>query len=122
MNFTCNGNITGLLLGVDIRTVLAESNRTEYPEVQMWRGIQQGNFGLIYRRGSTSEIALTSSGSNSPDGVLQYNLTTPLSFQSGDRLGVYQPPDNNSVVRLFLSFKIFPMSISYQLFLVLPQQ
>ena len=42
-----------------------------------------------------------SAGDFSPDGVLQYNLTTPLSFQSGDVLGVYQPPQSTSVVNLY---------------------
>ena len=36
-----------------------------------------------------------------PDGVLQYNLTTPISFQSGDVLGVYQPAKGDSVVRVY---------------------
>ena len=101
LNFTCNGSITSLLLGVDVRTV--DGNRVEYPEVQIWRGEQRTIFGFVtfvYARQSRTNITLTA-GNSSPDGVLQYNLTTPIPFQSGDILGVYQPPESDSVVRLF---------------------
>ena len=40
-------------------------------------------------------------GDFSPDGVLSYTLPTPLPFQSGDVLGVYQPITHLSVVRLY---------------------
>ena len=33
--------------------------------------------------------------------MLQYNLTTPISYQSGDVLGVYQPDQSDSVVRVY---------------------
>ena len=42
-----------------------------------------------------------SAGVFSPDGVLQYTLTTPMSFESGDRLGVYQPAKDDSIVRVY---------------------
>ena len=37
----------------------------------------------------------------SPDGVLQYNMTTPMSFQSEDKLGVYQPAKDKSIVIVY---------------------
>ena len=97
LNFTCSGNITSLMVGADIRAIGV--NRVDYPEIQIWRGTQSF-LGFIYARQSRTNIALTE-GISSPNGVLQYSLTTPIPFQSGDILGVYQPPENDSVVRLF---------------------
>ena len=97
LSFTCSGTITSLLLGVDMRTV--DGNRVEYPEMQIWRE-GRNIFGDVFNRQSRTDIALTA-GNSSPDGVLQYNLTTHIPFQNGDIFGVYQPPENDSVVRLF---------------------
>ena len=98
LNFICSGTISSLMLGADIRAI--GGNRDEYPEIQIWRGAQQSIFGFVYLRQSRTDITLTE-GNSSPNGVLQYNPTTPISFQSGDILGVYQPPEIDSVVRLF---------------------
>ena len=100
LTFNCSGKIASLLLGVDVRTVTV--NRDEYPEAQLWREdpeLSQDNY-IIYKKNTSQEIRLAA-GDFSPDGVLQYNLTTPIQFQSGDFLGVYQPPQDESIVRLF---------------------
>ena len=93
MSFTCNGVLTSLLLGVDVRTVT--SRRSRYPEVQIWRKTRN-----VYLRQGKEEIQMAA-GDFSPDGVLVYNLTSPIRFQSGDVLGVYQPRRSESVVRLY---------------------
>ena len=89
-NFNCSGNITSLLLGVDIRT-----GETKYPEVQTWR--RNGN---QFTRVDSRTIVL-SPGNFSASGVFQYHLTTPLPVVAGDMIGVYQPNDGSSVVRFF---------------------
>ena len=94
LNFTCAGTITDLLLGADVRT--ADSTRNQYPEVQLWRTTN----GMEYNKTVSSNISLFP-GTFSADGVLRYTLLHPLPFQSGDVLGVYQPPDAMSVARLF---------------------
>ena len=94
--FTCNGTITSLLLGADIRPMF--SDRNLYPELQIWR--INGN---SYRRQGRQKIKLVAGRDFSPDGVLVYNLASPMQFQSGDVLGVYQPPRYRSVVRLYYS-------------------
>ena len=93
VSFTCSGTITGLLIGATYRI---GGSRNEYPEVQVWSSIPGG----YTRRGSPQMIRLNQ-GDFSPDGVYQYNLTTPMSFQSGDLLGVYQPDESDSLVTLF---------------------
>ena len=92
LNFTCNGTITSLLLGADVR-----SGRSSYPEVQIWR---LNSMGTHYDRIDRSSIVLDP-GDFSPDGVFRYTLPAPLPFQSGDVLGFYQPRRIDSVVRLY---------------------
>ena len=89
-NFNCSGNITGLLLGVDIRT-----GETEYPEVQTWR--RNGN---QFTKVDSRTIVL-SPGNFSASGVFQSHLTTPLPVVAGDMIGVYQPNEGSSVVRIY---------------------
>ena len=93
-SFRCSGTMTGLLLVGAAR--LTTSFRNAFPEIQLWRN----NSGNAYTRQASEEIRLTP-GDFSPDGVLQYNLTTPISFQSRDVLGVYQPDRRDSVVRVY---------------------
>ena len=93
-SFSCSGNMTGLLLVGTARAVRGE--RKQYPEIQMWRNAGSNT----YTRSGSEHITLKE-GDFSPDGVLQYNLTTPISFQSGDVLGVYQPDQKDSVVRVY---------------------
>ena len=88
--FNCSGNITSLLLGVDIRT-----GETEYPEVQTWK--RNGN---QFTRVDSRTIML-SPGNFSASGVFQYHLTTPLPVVAGDMIGVYQPLKDRSVVRIY---------------------
>ena len=90
--FTCSGQITGLLLGADI----VSENSNAYPQVQVWRNTG----GDTYTRQASHEIRLIP-GDFSPDGVLRYTLTSPLSFQSGDVLGVYQLDRSDTVVGLY---------------------
>ena len=89
-NFTCNSTITSLLLGVDIIT-----GETEYPEVQTWR--KNGNqFTRI-----DSRTIILSLGNFSASGVFQYHLTTPIPVVAGDMIGVYQPRNDRSVIRIY---------------------
>ena len=93
-SFSCNGTMTDLLLVGAVRTGMM---RDEYPEIQIYRNTGGGN---TYTMQGSETIELAE-GDFSPDGVLQYTLTTPISFQSGDVLGVYQPAIGDSVVRVY---------------------
>lgn len=98
LNFTCAGSIGAVLVGVDVRRYMA-GVRTDWPQVHAWR-LQ--NSGTTYNRlvHIVRDITL-SVGEFSPDGVLRYNLTNPVQFQPGDVMGVYQPANSNSVVRMY---------------------
>ena len=93
-SFTCSGTMTGLLFVGAVRT---GGRRDEYPWIQLWRNT---NDGIVYTKQGSEEIRLVE-GDFSPDGVLQYNFTTRISFQSGDVFGVYQPREQDSVVRVY---------------------
>ena len=100
LTFTCSGALTSLQLGADLRAVTA--NRNQYPEVQIWRYSGPLQLGAFRPSSSREEIRLTA-GDFSPDGVLQYNLTAPIQFQSGDFMGIFQPAGADSAVRLFFA-------------------
>ena len=91
-SFSCSGTMTGIVFVGLYRTGL----RDMYPEIQLWRNTG----GNTYTK-QASEQLLLNTGVFSPDGVLQYNLTTPMSFQSADKLGVYQPAKEDSIVRVY---------------------
>ena len=93
-SFSCSGNMTGLLLVGAVRTNMG--GRTQYPDIQIWRNTGSNT----YTRNGSEHIKLNE-GDFSSDGVLQYNLTTPISYQSGDVLGVYQPDQSDSIVRVY---------------------
>ena len=82
--------------------------RDKYPEIQIWRNTHSN----IYTRHGKEKIKL-GPGDFSPDGVLQYNLTTPIPFDNGDLLGVYQPSQQDSVVRVYYDYD-FSASTNYR--------
>ena len=92
-SFNCSGTMTGLFFVGLYRT---GGGRNQYPEIQLWRNTG----GNMYTKQASEEIR-QAGGDFSPDGVLQYNLTTPMLFESGDKLGVYQPATGDSIVRVF---------------------
>ena len=79
-----------------------------YPEIEIWRTTGPNR----YSRELGRDIMLTE-GVFSPDGVLQYNFTTPMSFQNGDLLAVHQPNDSDSAVKLYYSQ--LGIELTYQL-------
>ena len=95
LKFTCSGNITGFLLGVEIRN-RARFGTSLYPEVHIFRPSAPSSYVNVI----SQEIRLAA-GDFSPDGVLQYNLTTPIPFQRDYILGVYQPSKTDSIVQLY---------------------
>uniref|UniRef100_A0A1X7UYC8 Uncharacterized protein n=1 Tax=Amphimedon queenslandica TaxID=400682 RepID=A0A1X7UYC8_AMPQE len=91
--FTCATVITEILIGVDIRTV--NGNRNLYPKFEVWSPANDFN---EYTRVMSVEIRLTPDNFTT-NGQYCFTLPTPLNVSSGYRIGVYQPPDDRSVVR-----------------------
>ena len=88
--------LTEVLVGVDIRT--ETGNRNQYPRIEIWRESRNR-----YNLPKSVELRL-SPHNVTTNGLYHYILPTPLYINddSADyRLGVYQPPDDKSVVRFY---------------------
>ena len=99
--FTCSGTLTGLVLGVDVRTETGK--RDEYPEISLWRPEDPQSQNTEYNvvTGSKRKVILTPDNF-STSGVFEYALDdAPLDFQAYDILGWTQPDDPKSVVRMY---------------------
>ena len=105
-NFTCNGRINSVLLGVDLQ------NRQEHPQVQIWRRVSpvSSQFNKV-----GSRQIIVNVGSFTPSGLFQYRLTPPMQFQSGDVLGVFQPSKGGSLVRLYYNSNDDSAPVAYRL-------
>ena len=93
--FTCATVITEILIGVDIRTVHNTVGRNLYPKFEVWAPTNDND---EYTRVMSVEIRLTPDNFTT-NGQYLFTLPTPLNISSGYRIGVYQPPDEKSVVR-----------------------
>ena len=94
IKFTCDTVVTEILIGVDIRTV--NVGRNLYPKFEVWS--PTNNMMTEYTRVMSIEIRLTPDNFTT-NGQYRFTLPTPLNVSSGYRIGVYQPPDERSVVR-----------------------
>ena len=97
--FNCStATVTEVLLGVDIRS--KDGNRNKYPSIEMWYYDGSQSYQKIY----TLPIVL-SHDNITTNGLYRYVLPTPVPISSNIynryRLGVYQPEDDSSVVRLY---------------------
>ena len=101
--FNCStAAVTEVLLGVDIRS--EHGNREKYPSIDIWQLWQWQNGRYYYQNPVTIPIVL-SPDNVTTNGLYRYVLPTPFSINSNIyyryRLGVYQPEDESSVVRLY---------------------
>ena len=98
----CSSTLTEVLVGVDIRTVT--DNRNQYPRIEIWRETR-GH----YRGPIASSQLMLSPHDFTTNGLYRITLSTSLNIREvsgsgttrGYRLGVYQPPDDRSVVRFY---------------------
>uniref|UniRef100_A0A1X7T460 Uncharacterized protein n=1 Tax=Amphimedon queenslandica TaxID=400682 RepID=A0A1X7T460_AMPQE len=95
IKFTCATVITEILIGVDIRTVNDTVSRNLYPNFEVWAPTNDDG---VYTRVMSIKIRLTPDNFTT-NGQYRFTLPTPLNVSSGYRIGVYQPPDDRSVVR-----------------------
>ena len=79
--FTCSGNITGFLLGVDVRVF-----RNKYPEVFIAEKIDNEDTYIFKDSQSINLNAIDFQ----PEGVYKYILPSPLPFQAGQFIGIKQ--------------------------------
>ena len=89
INFTCNGTLKKWTFAAEEKKEGA--GRTEYPHFQIWRHSSATN--SYDRVGSSTLQPQRTRNLN----VYEYVPGTPLGFQVGDILGIYQPSDDHSV-------------------------
>ena len=89
IHFTCNGSITKWIVGAGTGAGTSPSS-----EIQIWRRSGADSYTKV---ASTQLTAQSINNSN----VYEYVLSSPLGFQEGDILGVYQNK-NSSVVPYIL--------------------
>ena len=94
---TCStATLTGFRIGVDIRT---ETNtRNDYPKVEIW--YLSGDYYNKYSPEKSFTINL-SPDNFTTSGLYHYKLPTGISVNGNDRLVVYQPANDTSVVRFY---------------------
>ena len=93
---TCTATLTGFLIGVDIRT---ETNtRNQYPKVEIWN--KNGDYYNKYSPEKSFTINL-SPDNFTTSGLYHYKLPTGIPVNENDRLVVYQPANDASVVRFY---------------------
>ena len=82
INFTCNGSIIKLIAGVEI----GNNNMPPRAVMQIWRRDFAG--ANTYTIVNSTLIRSTTSPNNN---VVEHSLESPIEFQKGDILGMYQP-------------------------------
>ena len=116
--FNCSSTtITSVIVGGDLRT--PNNNRQLFPNVQVWR--RQGDDPVRYNRyyfiADSKRTIYYSTNNVSTNGVFEYPLDPPIKVQSGDILVVSQPPQENSIFRVYyiqgvVNFDSYNVSIS----------
>ena len=91
--FNCTStNITSVILGIDVRT-----GHDRFPSIQLWRH----NSGQYFVDTDSERFIYYSTSNISTNGVFKYPLNPPISVNSGDLLAISQPPQSESVVRVY---------------------
>ena len=86
ISFTCNGSITKWIVGAE-----TDMNGLLISELQIWRNTGGTSF-------TKANFSILSSSTPVSNNIVEYTLNTPLEFQVGDILGVYQSQDSALVV------------------------
>ena len=98
--FACSGTLTGLVLGVDVRT--ENGAHDLYPEIFLQRPIDIDEQRIVYEIISGSERTVRLTPANfSTSGAYDYPLDPPLRFRTDDVLAWNQPEPEISVVRMY---------------------
>ena len=102
--FRCNGSITKWIVGARWRN---GEDRTNFPELQIWRATATTG---RYRKISASTLSATAGNGNS---VYEHTPSSPLPFQEGDILGIFQPSSDTSRLRVYYVNNVGPPNYYY---------
>ena len=95
--FSCQSTLREVLIGVDIRTETI--TRNQYPSIEIWRK-KGGHSYEKYRTEKSFTINLTPDNFTT-NGLYRYKLLTGLTVNINDKIVVYQPASDSSIVRFY---------------------
>ena len=101
--FRCNGFITKWIVAARWRS---DEDRVYFPELQIWRATVLN----IYRRITASTLTATAENASN---VYEYTPSSPLPFQEGDFLGIFQPSGAASRLRVYYVDNVGPPNYYY---------
>ena len=102
--FRCNGSITKWIVAARWRS---DGDSTNFPELQIWRATA---FSRRYRKINASTLSSTAENANN---VYEYTPSSPLPFQEGDFLGIFQPDRSASRLRVYYVDNVGPPNYYY---------
>ena len=103
--FRCNGSITKWIVAA--RWGSGE-DRVYFPELQIWRANSTSSG--LYDKISASTFSATAENANS---VYEHTPSSPLPFQEGDFLGIFQPSRDTSRLRVYYINNVGPPNYYY---------
>ena len=95
--FSCQSTLREVLIGVDIRT--ETGTRNQYPSIEIWYERKKNTYEK-YPPEKSFTINLTPDNFTT-NGLYRYKLSTGINVNENDRLVVYQPASDDSIVRFY---------------------
>ena len=92
VKFTCTGTLTGWRF---VAQRISGRGRTDYPELQVWR--PQSTSPEVYDIVRSVSVSPQSTGQSN---VYTHTLTSSISYQAGDILGLYHPQTDSSAYKI----------------------
>ena len=103
IQFTCSGFVTKWIVGAHAKSGIVTDHELHMPEIQIWRRVGRNNYTKI---GST---VLSTEATQPAANVYEYAVS-PLMFQEGDILGVYQPREEDSQLVIYYQENSGPLN------------
>lgn len=91
IEFMCSGTLSKWRFVAERST---GGGRNRYPEFQIWRPQNSQTYDRIH----SVAVSPQSTGQNN---VYTHSMSTPVQYQAGDVLGVYHPPADTSVYKIY---------------------
>ena len=92
-------SLSGVMLGVDIRQVT--DSRNEYPSIEIWSRRSYNNGLTRYSRQQQSFNITLTPANFTTTGMYSITFPSPVSISSTTYIGINQPANDNSVVRIY---------------------
>ena len=105
--FNCSSTtITSVIVGGDLR--IPENSRQLFPSVQIWKPVGRNRPNQYYllqesnpNRKIIERTIYYSTNNVSTNGVFEYPLDPPIPVKHGEILAISQPPQENSIFRVY---------------------